>query len=121
MSDDFKNINDAGREPEDQTAENKKEETYTQGESFVMRSPQETAESSQKLQKPDRKEKMITVKKKIQKARKNRDIHLISFPLRLLRKRNPGKRNHRESQENWDLQQPVQLSLDWWPALYSRE
>ena len=47
MSDDFKNINDAGREPEDQTAENKKEETYTQGESFVMRSPQETAESSQ--------------------------------------------------------------------------
>ena len=47
MSDDFRNINDAGREPEDQTAENKKEETYTQGESFVMRSPQETAESSQ--------------------------------------------------------------------------
>ena len=42
----------------------------------------------EKLQKPDRKEKMITVKKKIQKARKNRDIHLISFPLRLLRKRN---------------------------------
>ena len=45
MSDDFRNINDIDREPEDQAAENKKEETYTQGESFVMRSSQETTAS----------------------------------------------------------------------------
>lgn len=47
MSDDFKNINDIGRDPEEQSMETKKEETYTQGESFVMRSSQETSENSE--------------------------------------------------------------------------
>ena len=41
MSDEFKNINDTGSEPEKRT-ENSGNGSYTQGDSFVMRSSEET-------------------------------------------------------------------------------
>ena len=50
MSDEFKNINDTGTEPDNRTEkplENQNEESYTKGESFVMRNSQESETDSQ--------------------------------------------------------------------------
>ena len=50
MSDEFKNINGTGTEPDNRTekpVENQNEESYTKGESFVMRNSQESETDSQ--------------------------------------------------------------------------
>lgn len=57
MSDEFKNINDTGTEPDnrkERPVENQNEESYTKGESFVMKNSQEreTDSQQQNMQEP---------------------------------------------------------------------
>ena len=107
MSDEFKNINDTGTEPDNRTEkplENQNEESYTKGEYFVMRNSQESETDSQQ---------QITLPGNQQEKRKTVILLISLLPLSRQKRKQKRKRILQELPESLDSQQPVQQCSDW--------